>query len=148
MCSDSLRSVHGSLALLAYTACVLPYRLAFGRRALSGLDLGSALSTVELLIDVFFVADMARSARTAYYDENGTLVVDSRAVLLQYVRGWFALDLIATFPIVPLGQYESVTQLQRRCIQERTRRSSIGAGWSYWRVQPAILLRLVVVRNM
>ena len=34
------------------------------------------LNLIELLIDVFFLLDIARSARTAYHDDRGALVRD------------------------------------------------------------------------
>ena len=85
--------------LLLYTAIVLPWRVAFGKRGMHAWDSSSPLSILKLFIDLFFFADMARSARTAYHEEvSGDLVTSSKAVARRYLRGWFALDLIATFP--------------------------------------------------
>ena len=65
--------------LLLYTAIVLPWRVAFGKRGMHAWDVSSPLSVLELFIDLFFFADMARSARTAYHEEvSGDLVTSSK----------------------------------------------------------------------
>lgn len=38
------------------------------------------------------------SFRTAYVDEQGTIVTDQQQVALRYIKGWFLLDLLSTVP--------------------------------------------------
>ena len=84
-----------SVLALAYTALVMPTRLAFAQST----DGSGTMDVVEMIIDVFFLVDILRNARTAYYDYYGTLIVAPRAVMVHYLKTWFALDLIASFPI-------------------------------------------------
>lgn len=46
---------------------------------------------------MFFVLDILVNFRTAVLDD-GELVQRPAAVAVRYLRGWFALDLVATIP--------------------------------------------------
>lgn len=52
---------------------------------------------VEVFMLTFFTVDIMLNFRTAIY-EDGDLIQDPKEVASQYVRTWFGLDLIATFP--------------------------------------------------
>jgi len=80
------------ICLILVMACTLPYRLAFLSAEWS---LGWAI--FDLLVDLFFLFDLMLNFRTAYY-EDGQLVTTSKAIAINYVRGWFGLDLISSFP--------------------------------------------------
>ena len=106
-----------SIAFLVYTALVLPYRLAFAQLPIadeqhSAWDLSSPFDALEFAIDVFFLLDILRNMTTAYYDFYGDLVVEPRAVLMHYLMTWFALDLVASFPIdwFLVGRVETQSQ--------------------------------------
>ena len=89
-----------SLPLLVYTAIILPWRVAFGPIGMRPYDFStSPYAVFELLIDVFFLLEMARSLRTAHYDESGyTLIVAAKEVEKRYLLTWFLPDLVATIP--------------------------------------------------
>lgn len=36
---------------------------------------------------------------TAYEDERGIVIVEFKKIALNYIKGWFFLDLTATFPL-------------------------------------------------
>ena len=40
--------------------------------------MASPFTAVDLLVDIFFLLDMAKNARTAYYDYNGDVVDEPR----------------------------------------------------------------------
>ena len=52
---------------------------------------------IDVLIDVFFLCDVVLNTITAYVDD-GHLVTDHRAILLNYSRTWMAFDIISSFP--------------------------------------------------
>ena len=57
------------------------------------------------VLTVWFIIDMYICFRTAYMSVKGQMVTDSRKVAISYLRSWFAIDLVATFPyhwILPL----------------------------------------------
>ena len=55
-----------SSALLLYTALVLPFRIVFDDSLEAQWDWSSPFTSVDLLVDIFFLLDMAKNARTAY----------------------------------------------------------------------------------
>ena len=86
-----------SILFLAYTALVMPYRLAFELLQPVSSE-RSGLDTFELLIDIFFLVDILRNFVTASHDLYGELIVEPRQIALQYLKTWFTLDLVASFP--------------------------------------------------
>ena len=53
----------------------------------------------ELMVDVYFLADVALNFRTGFMDHDGKLVMNSRKIARQYITGWFTIDLIACLPV-------------------------------------------------
>ena len=49
---------------------------------------------------MYFIVDILFNFRTQYEHENGTMVTDSRAIALNYVKGWFILDLLSCMSFV------------------------------------------------
>ena len=50
-------------------------------------------------MDIFFLADVALNARTAYVDKHThVLVVEPRRILRHYVATWFWLDCASSIP--------------------------------------------------
>ena len=44
------------------------------------------------------VADIVLNFRTSFVNKNGQVCYDSRLIALNYMRGWFLLDLLAAIP--------------------------------------------------
>ncbi|MEW5314441.1 MAG: hypothetical protein WDW38_005941 [Sanguina aurantia] len=54
---------------------------------------------LEGLINIFFLSDVVLSFFTAYeHPSTGELVYDSQSISTRYLRTWFAVDVLATFP--------------------------------------------------
>eukprot|EP00930_Biecheleria_cincta_P019961 TRINITY_DN15106_c0_g1_i1.p1 TRINITY_DN15106_c0_g1~~TRINITY_DN15106_c0_g1_i1.p1 ORF type:complete len:718 (+),score=91.72 TRINITY_DN15106_c0_g1_i1:123-2276(+) len=49
-------------------------------------------------IDVFFLIDILLNFNTACYTENGFLLFERRQVVCHYLKTWFPIDLLASFP--------------------------------------------------
>lgn len=79
------------LCLILYEAIIIPYRVAFNIPS-SGLFI-----MFELSIDLFFLTDITINMYTGYY-KKGFLVMRRRHVMWRYLKTWFFLDLIASFP--------------------------------------------------
>lgn len=93
-----------SAILLVYTALVLPVRIAdfsieTDAEVATGWDWSDAWTYLDLFVDIFFLLDIARNFRQAYYDKNGHLVSEPCALAKNYLKSWFLLDLGASFPI-------------------------------------------------
>ena len=57
-----------------------------------------SLNIVDLVFDALFIADLCISFNTGYLID-GYLVTDHRLIAIHYIRGFFLLDLISSFPL-------------------------------------------------
>jgi hypothetical protein len=71
----------------------MPFNLAF-----TDYDLDSAWYYIDTVIDFIFITDLFVNFFSAYYDEEGKLVTNNKKIATKYLKGWFIIDLIASFP--------------------------------------------------
>lgn len=90
------------LFLILYEAILIPYRVAFN------IPPTGWFAMVEVFIDLFFITDICKpyfvviafkgiNMYTGYY-KKGFLVMRRRHVMWRYIKTWFLLDLLASFP--------------------------------------------------
>ncbi|GAB5034433.1 transcriptional crp fnr family [Nannochloropsis oceanica] len=91
------------LILIIWTSYSIPYRASFSTRS-SGIEAWS-----ELSIDIVFCLDVFLNFITAYYESEGILQTNPRAIARRYLRGWFFLDLVSSIPISELSSALSPT---------------------------------------
>jgi hypothetical protein len=79
------------LALVVFTSIVIPIQFGFpeGMEESPGLD---------YTIDVLFILDLFICFRTAYINNAGDEVYDTKMIASNYIKNWFAIDLVACFP--------------------------------------------------
>ncbi|KAL3313584.1 Potassium voltage-gated channel subfamily H member 5, partial [Cichlidogyrus casuarinus] len=56
------------------------------------------LAIVDAIIDVIFFIDIVLNFHTSFVGPGGEVIADSAIIRLNYLRGWFALDLISCLP--------------------------------------------------
>lgn len=82
--------------LCLYISVMLPFIGAFGQ------DLKPSardnFTLVDQIINSFFVFDIFLNFRTAYAVDDGIYVTDAKSIALNYLRSWFAVDLLSSFP--------------------------------------------------
>lgn len=83
------------VTFLLYVAYAVPSRTAFD----IDTPLDNAWFYVDVVVDVYFIADCFLSFRTAYWAKNGVLEVSKRAIAEHYLKSWFVLDFISSIPI-------------------------------------------------
>lgn len=81
--------------VLVYIAFYVPYRVCL---YWDDGELSSTLEDVELASDIIFWIDMALNFNTATIDKDGKLVTSRRLIAIAYIKGFFFLDLVASFP--------------------------------------------------
>lgn len=79
------------LALLLTVAFTLPLRLAFDIQSLP-------LAVWDTLVDVCLMLDVVVNFFVSYYDSKGILVTKFRSIALQYLRTFFAVDVVSSMP--------------------------------------------------
>ncbi|KAF4666887.1 Potassium voltage-gated channel sub H member 5 [Perkinsus olseni] len=81
------------LFLILYQAVTVPLLLAFPYIHLSG-----GYKLFEDVVTVFFLLDVLVNFCTGYQRPNGVIEMGAKEVALHYLKGWFLLDLLASFP--------------------------------------------------
>ncbi|XP_076458511.1 LOW QUALITY PROTEIN: voltage-gated delayed rectifier potassium channel KCNH8-like [Babylonia areolata] len=76
-----------------YIAIMVPFNAAFRQQ---GRD--KDFIYIDPAIEVLFGIDIALNFRTSFVNKNGQVCYDSRLIALNYMRGWFLLDLLAAIP--------------------------------------------------
>lgn len=69
----------------------MPYRLGFKN------DHDEGFHSFDSTLNVFFIVDILVNFNTGLY-KKGQLIMDRKLVSIIYVKSWFAIDLIASFP--------------------------------------------------
>ncbi|EFJ52746.1 hypothetical protein VOLCADRAFT_86033 [Volvox carteri f. nagariensis] len=85
--------VNVQLFVVLYIIWVTPVRVGFNKPA-SGFWFW-----LEGLIDLFFYTDLVLNFLTAYeHPVTGELITNHRKIAVRYLKTWFVIDLLATFP--------------------------------------------------
>lgn len=79
--------------LIIFSVAVVPLRI--------GFDLPPSKSwiIIDWITDASFTLDIIVTFRTAYLDDNNTLVTVPKWIMNRYLKFWFAIDLVSTVPI-------------------------------------------------
>lgn len=81
------------IMLLLYTATLMPYRITFVEK--SGRD---GWWYWELVIDCGFGFDILVNCFSAYVNTDGETVTSHRKIILNYLKTWLLIDIIAVLP--------------------------------------------------
>ena len=92
------------MALLFYSVINVPLQVAFEDRekSCSALFAGQNWSFyVDLFVDMAFMLDLVINLRTAFWHpkKQQTLVTDQKSIFLNYVKGFFIIDIVGSFPV-------------------------------------------------
>eukprot|EP00163_Fabomonas_tropica_P023159 TRINITY_DN40451_c0_g1_i1.p1 TRINITY_DN40451_c0_g1~~TRINITY_DN40451_c0_g1_i1.p1 ORF type:complete len:800 (+),score=93.72 TRINITY_DN40451_c0_g1_i1:114-2513(+) len=79
------------IAIVIYNVLLIPFRICFDYEA------RGALQVIEYTFDAFFALDILLNFRTAYM-ERENLVIDFKRIARHYLKTWFAVDFLSTFP--------------------------------------------------
>jgi len=102
--------------LLMYTAIIIPFRTAFEEPIYWDF-----WTSFEFILDFCFLTDMLVTLCSSYYrDDTGELVQNRKEITLAYMRSWFLVDLVSSFPFSLLdvlssdsSSYNTTTRLTR-----------------------------------
>ncbi|BFZ21773.1 hypothetical protein BsWGS_24811 [Bradybaena similaris] len=53
---------------------------------------------VDAAVEVLFALDIFLNFRTTFLNKSGQVVYESRTIIINYIKGWFLLDLLAAIP--------------------------------------------------
>lgn len=105
------------LVLLMYVSFVIPFRTAFETTLTAGEkarcpvgeklrrvhvstphSLGSLLQAFDVFIDLMFMTDVVLNFVTGFVLDTGELEMRPRRVAINYLKGWFLIDVFTSFP--------------------------------------------------
>ena len=58
---------------------------------------------VDYLVDLVFLADIFLTFRTTFFDSENELVLDKSVIRKNYLRSWFAIDVVSFIPFEIIG---------------------------------------------
>lgn len=92
------------LVFIIYQSIIIPFRLCFD------VEADGAIGVIETIMDVSFMIDIVVTFNTGFY-KKGYLVMKRKDIILNYIKTWFILDLLASFPYswVISGEEDSET---------------------------------------
>ncbi|CAH8561264.1 unnamed protein product [Heterobilharzia americana] len=76
-----------------YIAIMVPYNAAFSQ----GGD-EKDLIICDIIVELLFIVDIILNFWTTYVSKSGQVVYHLKAIAINYLRGWFFLDLLAAIP--------------------------------------------------
>ena len=77
------------IPFLCYVALVTPFEIAF-------ISSDATLFYINLVVDIYFLVDLLVNFNLAFYDrERDRWVLHLWPIAVQYIKGWFFLDLIS-----------------------------------------------------
>lgn len=78
--------------ILILTCIVTPIRIAFYEEDTLEWEV------INYTVDFFFLFDIIVCFNSAYYDEDFRIVEDRWVISIEYLRGWFLIDILSIFP--------------------------------------------------
>ena len=78
---------------LCYTAFMAPFQVCFD------VSLTEFWDAFDFVIDLTYGIDMLISANTAFYGKDGTIVRSRKQIFQKYLKSWFLIDFVSTFPL-------------------------------------------------
>jgi hyperpolarization activated cyclic nucleotide-gated potassium channel 2 len=76
---------------IIYQSIVIPFRLCFE------VEASGAFYYLETVMDVSFMIDIVVTFNTGFY-KKGYLVMKRKDIIMNYIKTWFILDMLASFP--------------------------------------------------
>jgi hypothetical protein len=79
--------------ILMYVTFVLTFELAFIEDSSLFFQISEYLTSIIFAFDIFF------NFNASYYDQYGKLISSRKKIMVKYLKGWFFVDFISSFPI-------------------------------------------------
>ncbi|XP_059470606.1 potassium voltage-gated channel subfamily H member 8 isoform X2 [Neocloeon triangulifer] len=92
-----LKGVWDWLVVIAtvYVAIAVPFLAAFVQK---DVERDSRNLLPDITVESLFIGDIILNFRTTYVNKKGEVVSSPRSIALNYLKGWFAVDLLAAIP--------------------------------------------------
>lgn len=78
------------VVFMVYVITLMPYIMVFVE--------DGTFDAFENIVRIYFILDIFINFFTAYYDSEGILITSCKKIILHYLKGWFFIDFISSFP--------------------------------------------------
>ena len=78
-------------------------------------ELANQITRGDMFIDMFFAVDILLTFRTEIPMRQGSMCTDSKIIAHSYLRGWFAIDMMASIPFDVIGASFTSAKNQQVC---------------------------------
>lgn len=85
-----------SFLLLLAISVYIPFIISFN------VDTTGPFDYFELFIDLWFLTEVIANFFTGYY-EKGLLIMNRKKIVMNYIKGWFLIDLLSSAPILVIS---------------------------------------------
>ena len=96
---------------LFYISWTFPFRISFENDF--SADIMTDFLFSDIVIDSIFLADILVNALSAYEDEEGGLVYSKIMIFANYIKFWFWLDAISSFPFYLITTHNTLVVLNK-----------------------------------
>ncbi|XP_025102647.1 potassium voltage-gated channel subfamily H member 8-like isoform X3 [Pomacea canaliculata] len=98
-----------------YIAIMVPFNAAFRKQGRY-----KDFIYIDVAVELLFAIDIVLNFRTSFVNKNGQVCYDSRLIVLNYMRGWFLLDLLAAIPFDLLYVFDVDTDKENPAVHMGT----------------------------
>ncbi|XP_048267404.1 potassium voltage-gated channel subfamily H member 8 isoform X4 [Bombus terrestris] len=74
-----------------YVAIVVPFNASF-------INIDRPTMVSDVVVEALFITDIILNFRTTYVSRKGEVVSNSKSIAVNYLKGWFFVDLVAALP--------------------------------------------------
>ncbi|CAL7950753.1 unnamed protein product [Xylocopa violacea] len=74
-----------------YVAIVVPFNASF-------INIDRPTMVSDVVVEALFIIDIVLNFRTTYVNRKGEVVSNSKSIAVNYLKGWFVVDLVAALP--------------------------------------------------
>ena len=92
------------MVFILHDLIVIPFNISFSV-PLEGESFSNVFDNIETC---FFLFDIVLNFRTAFY-KDGNLILNFKSIAKNYLKGWFWIDLVSSFPFIWIAQLISGT---------------------------------------
>ncbi|KDO33653.1 hypothetical protein SPRG_19268 [Saprolegnia parasitica CBS 223.65] len=95
--------------LIMYNVMNIPFQFTFQGGFVGDDTRYASVILFDYTVDVLFGIDMLLTFRTAYVDEDGQIEATPRRIATRYLRWWFWIDFVSTFPFALIADTATST---------------------------------------
>lgn len=66
-------------------------------------EVSDSMENMNLIIDIIFLFDVLKNFNTGFVNQDDVTVMDRPAIVSNYLKGWFLIDLVSSIPVERLS---------------------------------------------